>query len=345
MMDVLVQRLGLLKEVMLENWKAKLGSLIVAIIFFYYVQYTRNVTRVVHVKVEPPSFPEHLVLNSRIPSFVKVEFFGPQEVMDFNPANFKILLFNPGPGPGENRYRLDLLPRPPEGIEARFDEDLTITLDRLVERELPLVGDFKLSSGSNVRIGVISMQPRTIRVSGPASVLDGMDRVNMNPLRIHPGGPEYVSRVLVSTLPEFVRLADDQPYEIDVRIRLLDDSVDEKTEGIYVKELPVLCENTIPGLRLDESPSVQVLYRAEAAIPDTRLSAHAFCPVFLDANTRNILPSSLIPGIPVHIEDALDKKDIEILEVRPAVVNLQFSVQRLRTPTQVEKGMEEHLIR
>ena len=133
-MELFLDRLVLVKEALLENWKAKLGSLIVAIIFFYYVQYTRNVTRVVHVKVDIPAVPEHLVLNSRIPSFVKVEFFGPQEVMDFNPANFKIILINPGPGPGENRYRLDMLPRPPEGIEARFDEGMTVTLDRLAER-------------------------------------------------------------------------------------------------------------------------------------------------------------------------------------------------------------------
>ena len=344
-MELLLDRFLLIKEALLENWKAKLGSLIVAIIFFYYVQYTRNVTRVVHVKVDPPSVPEHLVLNSRIPSFVKVEFFGPQEVMDFNPANFKIILINPGPGPGENRYRLDLIPRPPEGIEARFDEGVTVTLDRLAERTLPLVGDFQLNSGSDVRIGAITMQPQTIRVSGPASVLDVMDRVNLNPLRITPGTPDYATRVLVSTLPEFVRLADDQPYEIDVRVKLLDSTANESTDGIFLRELPVNCENAIPGLKLDESPTVKVLYRAEAIVAEGRLTAHTFCPVFLDPNTRNILPSLRIPGIPVHIKDALAQKDIEILEVTPAVVNLQFSVQKVRAPTQVQKGMEEHLIR
>lgn len=346
-MELLLNRLIPIRDALLENWKAKLGSLVVAIIFFYYVQYTKNVTRVVHVKVDPPIVPAGLVLNSRIPSFVKVEFSGPQDLMDFNPANFRMILVNPGPGPGENRYRLELIPRPPEGIEARFDEGMTVTLDRLFERTLPLVGEFQLTV-PDLHIGFITMQPPTIRVSGPASVLQEMDRVNLNPVRITTGNPEFTTRALVGTLPEFVRLADDQPYEIDVRVRLLDSSYDaseKPEEGIFLRELPVNCENPIPGLRLDESPVVKVFYRGAKNLPEGRLSALAFCPVFLDPDTRNIFPSLRISEIPVYIKDGLMQKDVEILEVRPQVVNLQFSVQRIRQPTQVQKGMEEHLIR
>ena len=344
-MDRLIERLLWLRDILLENWKAKLGSLVVAIIFFYYVQYTRNITRIVHVKVDVPAIPETLVFNSRIPSFVKVEFFGPQEVMDFNPSNFRISLSNSSPGPGENRYRLDLVPKPPEGIEVRYDSGITIKLDRFSKRTLPVVGDFQLISSSDTKLGAISLQPETVQVAGPAGVLDLMDRVHLNTVRISPAAAEYSTRIAISTLPEFVKLADGQPYEIDVRAKLLGNDIGEGTPNVFAKEMQVVCENTITNLRLDEPPTVKVLYRAESAVGEGRIVANVYCPVFLDPINKSIQPSLRIAGIPVHVHDLLMQKDIEILDIFPSNVNLQFSMVRIRPPTQVQKGMEEHLIR
>lgn len=333
--------------VIANNWRAKAGALIVAIIFFYYVQYTRNITRVVYVRVDPPSVPEMLIVNSRIPSFTKVEFFGPQEAMDFNPSNFKIVLGNPNPGLGENRYRLDLIPRPPDGIEAHYDDGITIALDRIIERKLPIVADLQYSSSTDRKLGLITFSPNAIRVIGPASVISAMDRVSLNPIRVSVAGNDvnvYNSRVLVATLPEFVKLANDQPYEIDVSARLVSPVENTDQAGYYSQELQVSCENTIPGLKLDEPSTVKILYRSVNQAADGRLAAKVFCPVYLDTNTRNILPSFRISSIPVHIRDNLMQSDIEIVSIEPPNVNLQFSLVMVRPPTQVQKGLEEHLI-
>ncbi|MBW7857148.1 MAG: hypothetical protein H3C43_02335 [Leptonema sp. (in: Bacteria)] len=337
-----------LAVIITNNWKAKIGALIVAVIFFYYVQYTRNVTRVVYVRVDPPSVPEMLIVNSRIPSFTKVEFFGPQEAMDFNPSNFKIILENPGPGPGENRYRLDLLPKPPDGIEAHYNDGITITLDRISERKLPVVADLQYNSSTDRKLGLVTFSPETIRVVGPASIISSMDRVSLNPIKVSVAGNDvtvYSSRVLVATLPEFVKLANDQPYEVDVLARLVSPLENPDQSGYYSRELQVSCDNAIPGLKLDEPSSVTVLFRSANQITDGRLSAKVFCPVYLDANTRNILPSFRISAIPVNIRDNLMQSDIEIVSIEPSNVNLQFSLVKMRPPTQVQKGMEEHLIR
>lgn len=343
-MDGLLERSLEFVKPHLRNWKAKLGSLVVAVLFFYYVQYTRNTTRAVHIRVETPVLPENLVVNSRIPSFVKVEFSGPREMMDFNPSNFKVALINPGPTPGDNRYRVELQPSPPDGIEVRHVDNLPIVLDRRTQRTLPLVADYELAGSPGLRAGVVQISPETIRVVGPAQVLSTMDRVKLTHIEAVPSQGDFVARVRVDALPEFVALGTDQPYEAELRLRLIPQGQQPTGDGLIERSLSVTCENAPPGLKLDESPSVRVLVRSPGRLPEGRLKAVSFCPVEVDSVTRNIVPSARVTNVPVYIRDSLAQKDIEILDVSPQGVSLQFSLVQVRQPTQVQKGLEEHLI-
>ena len=104
-----------------RNWKVKLGSVLIASMLFFYVQWTRNVTRVFHIRVERPDIPEDLILSSRIPSFMDVQFYGPAEEMEFNASAFRITVFSPAkPIPGKNQYKVILIPDPPGEIEAKI---------------------------------------------------------------------------------------------------------------------------------------------------------------------------------------------------------------------------------
>lgn len=333
----------------LKNWKAKAGSILVAFIVFIYVHYTRNIIRVVQIRVEKPEIPENLVLSSNVQSFMNVQFEGPREGMDFPVSDFRIILSNPRPESGDNKYRTRLLPELPQEIKARYESEISVRLDHVLSRELPIDPDIDFSLDSAFQGGYTWTNPRFIVVRGPTQVLSGMDRIRTQKVIVNSKESFISQRVLISDLPEFVTLAANQPIEVDVSARILPADLQMGEGGqISLFRLPVRCLNAPPGVSLKTGASqiVDVLIGGEKSqIGADQFAAKVFCPVFFDDTSASIRPRFLIQDVPVIIEDRLGRTNVTILKVSPQRLSLQFERLQQRTPAEVQQGFEEHVIR
>lgn len=328
-----------------RNWQVKIGSLLVSLIVFAYVQYTRNITRTLNIRVEAPDIPANLVMSSRLPSFMNVEFYGPSEQLEINSSNFRIQLTSPSPSPGTNIYRAVLVPEPPPGIRASYDNEIRLTLDRNLKRILPVVPVLDLTQTTNTKIGYYEVQPATIELQGPHTVLSELDRVQTRPVVVKSDQSSY--RVLLSNLPEFVNLMPQQPFEVEIQTRLLE-LTDRPGQNEYLVDgVKVRCRNNPGELRMEVLGKQQLQVKVLATRPVTagQLNATVYCPAFFDDVSNTVKPSFMVQDLPVEIDDRLGRPDFEVVEVTPMHITVQFERIVARQRTEIEQGLEEHLMR
>lgn len=313
-----------------KDWYARAGAIVVALVLALYVQFAQNVTKVMHIRVNPPQIPPALAFSSKIPSFMEVELYGNEDLMDFTPADFKLQLTNQKPVRGENVYRVKLIPEVPDGIEAAYPREMRIQLDEILYRELPVVPVFEQPIET---IGGISVRPRSVILRGPAGMVSELDRLATTAI---PTAHQGKFRAALAELPDFLTLADGQPSEVEV------DRWPRTGEGSLVEGIPVKCVNALPGLKLRTPPQVRV--RASGNPRPEEFRATVFCPVFLDPQTRSIRPAFLIEKALVEVEDLTGRERI-VLQDGPLIDSLQFEKVENLIPIPIQQGREEHIFR
>jgi len=334
------------------RWKAKVGSLIVAIFFYFYVQYAKTITKTYYIKVEPPNIPQNLVLTKEIPSFVKVIFSGPGELLEIDPSNFRILLINPGPTTGLNKFKLELMPPPPSSIQYYFEKsELEILLDNKKRKLLPVRPIYELSKDKQVFYWNLS--PPYIIIEGPENkVNNDLFDLKLMPVKLNPKSNLYYGKVMLQELPKFIKLSENQPFEIQLELKYYSEEefknkINQLPLGFnyFEEEVSVMCKNNIGRIEIANEPKVKISYISKYYLTSNAFTADVYCPVELDPNTEIIKPSSFIKEIPVIVKTKFEINDMEILKIDPLLVDLEFKVKKKTPINQLEKGLQEHLIR
>ena len=346
----------MIRDLFLHNWQLKLVSLLVSLMLFWYVQYSRTTTRVLNIRVDRPEVPANLVLSSRVPSFMQVKIYGPSEMIDFNVSDFKIVLENPRPAAGENTYRSVIQPELPEGIGAVYQREVTVNLDRLMIRKLPVVPNADINLATGYRAGYMWTNPATISISGPAAVVGEMERLYTEKIAVAGSLPFYSTKVLLSPLPDFVNLASGQPFDVEVNLNVIPEQVElslgEESGLFQVTDIPIRCSNDVRGMTMhvlgDRKASILLTVQEETQrnrIKKDQFTATVYCPVYFDTETREILPAPTIMNVPIRVEDRLGRSDIAIIDAEPQFVSVEFEKLVIKAPSDIRRGFQEHLIR
>jgi len=339
-------------RILLENWKIKLLCVMLASVLFAYVQYTRNVTQEIHVRVEEPELPGDLVFAEAPPSFMKVSIRGPREGVGFEATDLRIILTRPGDlEPGPNRFRATLTPKLPEGLKPIYDEEVTIQLGRAMEREMPVIPVFETPLPDDRQIGYLTIRPRTVRLRGPAGVLEEMKVVRAGPVAI-----TDLSIGETSAYEGDINL-DDQSLELleadfQVRGEVSIVATTPPESGRIVREVEVQCSNEIPGLQMQVvgRGTVDVYLREEnvpegqTPTPPPALEAFVYCPVYYDE--PRIVPSGRINDLPVEIRRrGSGEAAANVVRAEPAFVDLQFQQEEApQVNPALREGLQEHQV-
>lgn len=334
---------------LLHNWKLKTGSLAIALFLFVYVQYTNNVSRTVNVRVDPIPLPDDLLLSARVPSFMEVTFHGSRDLIDLEPSEFRIVLKKSNPKTGENDYRAELTPELPENISATYPDRLKVYLDRSNSRMLPVLPALDLTLKGELQLGYVTTQPPAIRIRGPFENLATMDRLGTESVRIQSSiaRQESATKIPVAGLPDLVEVPSGQADSVNVSVRLLTADWMDQDDLTVIEDVPVRCYNEIRGLNMkvvgDETVDIYIA-REPPGLAKDQLRAFVFCPVFYDEAQAAVKPSFLIKDLPVFISDRLQRSNLDILNVSPARMDLQFEKAALRVPTEETQGFKEHVL-
>ncbi|MDH5654788.1 MAG: hypothetical protein OEZ34_02700 [Spirochaetia bacterium] len=334
-----------LLDMITVNWKIKLGSFATALFLFWYVQYSRNITRVLNIRVNRPEIPSEYVLASRVPSFIPVKFYGMYDIIDFNVSDFRINLVNHNIQQGENIYQPELVPDLPDEIKADFqEEEIVIKLDRELKRKVFIDPVYEIRTGKNYRRGYLRITPPALTIKGPYGIISGDIKLRTEPMILEEKGSVRTGKGKLLALPEFVSLAEEFTGDVELSVRLLEkDHLDEGE--MQIDNIPIRCLNPIPGLKMksygSETASVRILPQGQK-VKESDISLGVYCPVFYDDTAKEIKPSYIIDD--VHIIAEGKTISVEILEVIPEKVNLQFEIIQKSIPPAIQKGFKEHII-
>ncbi len=334
---------------LLKNWRLKTGSLAIAVFLAIYVQYSHNVSRTVNVRVADIPLPEDLLLAARVPSFLEVTFYGSRDLIDLEPSEFRIVLKKSNPRAGENDYRAELTPDLPENITATYTDRLKVYLDRADSRMLPVIPALDLTLKGELQLGYVATEPPAIRIRGPFQNLSTMDRLGTESIRMQSSiaRQESAAKIPVAGLPDLVEVPTGQTDSVNVSVRLLQSDWRDQDDLTLIEDVPVRCFNEIRGLEMkvvgDETVDIFIA-REPPGLARDQLRAFVFCPVYYDEDQAAVKPSFLIKNLPVFINDRLRRSNLDILNVSPARVDLQFEKAEVRVPTEETQGFKEHVL-
>ncbi len=171
-----------------KDWLAKAISLLFAAILWYFVSGVDRVDMNVQIPVEIVNLPRDLVISNQFKGQLDVSVSGPRGLIrgiDRQHVTRSIDLSSARPGNMVVRNDLDSISFP-RGIKTLRIQpsNITFSLDQLIQKDIPirhmlsgkLPGSFELIS--------ISLEPASLSVSGPSSILSEIRHLKTKPIDI-----------------------------------------------------------------------------------------------------------------------------------------------------------------
>ncbi|MBS1827674.1 MAG: YbbR-like domain-containing protein [Acidobacteria bacterium] len=195
-----------------DNWGLKLLSLAVAVLLWLATVGEPESATVIAVPVQYRNIPATLEVSSEMSDSAYVEVRGPSgRLSGSNLANTVVVLDLASQSkPGERTYSIQAENvRLPAGVQflRAVPAQIRIRLEYQVSREVPVVVRYAGPAPEGMRIAKQEIQPQLVRILGPESRVNAIDRVQTDPIEL-------------STV-EGVQSFQVHPYSGDPQVRLV----------------------------------------------------------------------------------------------------------------------------
>src|SRR3989338_4774748 len=175
-----------------ENLASKLISLLLAIGFWFYVvgEESIEITKTIPLEVRTPSEKISLVKSST--SFLEATFKMPRHLLSVISsedikANHDVASVQKAGDYTFNVSEKDFsLPSPEIRVTKIFPSSVTVTLDEVIVKKLPIRVDLvgEPAYGYRVDQGAVELDPNAVLVEGPKAILEKMDAVETEPIQL-----------------------------------------------------------------------------------------------------------------------------------------------------------------
>jgi YbbR domain-containing protein len=166
-------------EVFRRNLGAKIISVLFAILFWLFVMnqgFSNTLTgdQTLTIPLVTSGLPQNMVIMTRLPSVrVRLQAINPS-------VNIKDLYAEidlSGGAPGEHNYAITVNTPPGTKVLDLQPSDVTLKLDTVQEKQLPVEADISGTPADGFQIGTPIIRPSAVNVRGPSSVLSSLNKV------------------------------------------------------------------------------------------------------------------------------------------------------------------------
>lgn len=212
-----------MRRLVLHNWAWKLGSLGLAFLLWLAVVGEPELITVQTAGVYFENLREGLLIASDVPDSVQIELRGPSAVLGReNLSGVKILLnLSSVSAPGEQSYTISggdvTLPAGVSFLSA-VPSRLFLEFDRRASKDVPVRVDLKGSPAAGFRVSHHTVQPLTVRVSGPESRLRDLQAAQTDMVEI--SGLDRSVKVSANAYLSDPRLRLESPPRVTVDIAI-----------------------------------------------------------------------------------------------------------------------------
>jgi YbbR domain-containing protein len=299
-----------------NNWGLKLLSLLFAIFLWYFVVGEDKVDLKVFVPIEIVNLPRNLVISNEYKKQLEVTIRGPRVLtkgLDQQRISRSIDLSKATPGKFVFDNKDDSIPFP-RGIKVlRIQpKNFTLFLDQLIQKELAINAVVKGKPKEGFELVNVLLEPATISVTGPQTVLEKETVVSTVPIDIENIQSTTEKEVTLDLNEEIAELIGEPVITAKILLK-------EKTTERNIKQISVGFTQSADGSSYYLVPS-SVDVRAE--IPISMINNKVdLKPLFI----ARINAESLPPGRHVLNVEVTPPKQIRILEITPKSVTIKIS--------------------
>jgi YbbR domain-containing protein len=193
-----------IKNLVLRNLSLRILAVLIALGLWLFVNAgQREAQANLLVPVEYRALPTGLIIVNRRPDFVSLSISGPRTLLSLlDPGRLTVHMDLRGLAPGQADLKItpDMFRIPRQTtIDRIVPSQITLDVDQIMTRELPVRLSVNGQVASGLAIGSIDLRPAVVSVTGPSRSLRSLDAIDTMPFDVQ-GASEPVSR--------YVQLAD-----------------------------------------------------------------------------------------------------------------------------------------
>jgi YbbR domain-containing protein len=312
-----------------EDWKAKIVSILIALVFWVYVQELQYDTVNLSVPIDYIQQPENIFWKSEPPRFIKLVVRGKKEDIKFPTSNLKAIVDLSEARPGKHNYSVLFDKKQiPEKVSISSSTDkVIIDFDRGIQKILWIKAEIQGEVAEGFKLGRITVTPNRVQVKGPAQILNQIRSISTKPVIINDLKESATFHVPLTSENQF-EIMNGSEVEVELTVYKQDTTNEKFIENIKIDIL-----GKDPALNASLSTNTVKVYIKGNADDLKKIDPsqfHAF--INLDGTrfiqkTLNILPFDYEPDIIINIKNLVSDKKIEILELIPSTVSVRFSVK------------------
>jgi YbbR domain-containing protein len=303
-----------------KNWVLKLVSLFFALFLWYFVVGEDKVDMNVTIPVEIVNLPRELVISNQFKKQLEVTISGQRSLirgMTSQHISRTIDLSKASPGTVVIQNHPDSISLP-RGLSILRVQPPTITLllDRLIQKELPIKPLLVGKVHNNYRLESVTTDPPTLEISGPQSILGTEQILNTSPIDITGLKQSTVKQVLLSLKPEIADIIGEPVVAVRINIGELHqemeindiplefDTAAGKQKEVIFQLLPPVISITaeVPQSLAEKTDNIRELFHAKVS-PETPL---------VDGSTE----------LKVHVDTP---PSVKIISIKPEKVTLKIN--------------------
>jgi YbbR domain-containing protein len=220
-----------MRRVFLRNWGLKLFSFIVALLLWLTLIPDDKIfdEKILTVRLDVHNIPAGMALVERPPSSVNVIIRAPKRLIDqFTAANVNAVLdLREARIDVQDYYLSENMIRMPEGAEVKevFPIQVKLKLEKFVEAMLEVEPDIMGELPEGLGVAKIEVIPPRVRVRGPESKVNPVDKVKTTPVDISAlTEPTEVEASLILPNPDLRLIS----TRTTVKVRILIQEINEK---------------------------------------------------------------------------------------------------------------------
>lgn len=305
-----------------KNWVLKLVSLFFALFLWYFVVGEDKVDMNVTLPVEIVNLPRDLIISNQFKKQIEVTISGQRSLIrgmaeQHISRSIDLSKATPGTIVIQNDPDSISLPRGLSILRVQ-PPTLTLLLDRLIQKELPIKPILVGKVHKDFRLDSVTVDPLTLKISGPQTILDQEENLRTLPIVINGLSESAVKQVSLALKNEISDLIGEPVVAVRLNLSAL-------KKEIKFTDIPIDFEH-------DKGKQTEMIYRLSP--PTVSIKAEIPQGMILKPNDlkslfqAKIRPETLQPGslkLKVLVEAP---SQIKIISVSPDTVTLKISETR-----------------
>lgn len=318
-----------MKKFFLENWKLKLGSIALTILFYFNLQSSKILVKTVNLPIEYPKLPSNYYYSQTLEKSFPVRVEGLRETVNYYSQFMKVELAIEEIQQGEVDLPLGRISGVPSGMSViPLRTSIPVVIEMRGSKSIPIEVSFEGSLPSEIEKISHSIKPETITIQGKEVDLEKIMKISIPPISLLEKRESFQKKYKVQ---EFLKGdVNSKTKEITLTVNLQASLAKGGEQTIY--GIPVNCVGLSKYLDAEISETqVSIRYFSQKPIKPSQamagLQGIVLCSNSYDPVKKKIIPNNLPVISKVKIFRKKELKNLEILQIRPERVMITYKVK------------------